>query len=187
MTKLVAIFMLTVFSFNLGGYQILYNYIARRSDALLEKTLDLNNYNEEELVMIKQPVNLPYYSNSREFQRIDGEVEMDGIRYKYVKCRIYNDSLEMLCIPNKCKMIIERSKNEYTRAAFDFQQDDPHKKTGLQSTYSKKSLGDYEEQNPSMFTCGLKFLSNNYILVNSVFAQSLFFTTMEHPPEVIMA
>lgn len=183
MRKLVAIFMLAIFAFNVAGYQVIYNYMAAKADAGLELALDQNNYNDEDLVTIKQPTNLPYYTNSKEFQRIDGEVEMDGVKYKYVKCRIYNDSLEMLCIPNKSKMQIEQSKNDYAKVAHDFQQDNGKKKSGSDNKSFQKSLSEYEEQPLLSIDCGSKLLVNNYVLVNSVFEENRYFTTEEHPPD----
>ena len=187
MRRLIAIFILAIFAFNVAGYQLIYNYMAAKSDAGLELAIDQNNYNSEELISIKQPTNLPYYTNSSAFQRIDGEVEVDGVKYKYVKCRIYNDSLEMLCIPNKSKMQIEQSKNNYAKVAHDFQQDTNKKKSGSDNKFSQKSLSEYEEQSLISIDCGSKLLINNYVLVNSVFEENRYFTTEEHPPDSIQS
>ena len=182
MKKIVAIFMLAVFTFNVAGYQLVYNYLSNKSDKNLELALDRNNYRDEELITIKQPTNLPYYNDSKDFQRVNGEVEMDGVKYKYVKCRVYNGVLEMLCIPNKAKMEIEQSKNDYAKVAHDFQQNDTQKKDGSQKSF-QKSLNEYEEQSIIIIDCGSKFVSNNYVLVKSVFEENHYFTTVEQPPD----
>jgi hypothetical protein len=183
MRKLVAIFMLGIFTFNIAGYQLVYNYMASRSDAALELTLDDKGYNESDLISIKQATNLPYYTNNETFQRIDGEVEIDGIQYKYVKSRIYNDSLEMLCIPHRAKMKIEQSRNDYAKGAHDFQQNDTQKKSGSKTESFQKNLSEYEEQILLSLNNDSKLLKNNYVLVNSVFEKTLFFTTVEQPPD----
>jgi len=175
--------MLGIFAFNTAGYQLLYNYMSNRSDAALENALDEKGYNESDLISIKQPTNLPYYTNNETFQRIDGEVEIDGIKYKYVKSRIYNDSLEMLCIPHLAKMKIEQSRNDYAQGAHDFQQNDTQKKSGSKTDSFQKSLSEYEEQVLLSLNCDSKLLTNNYVLVNSVFEKALFFTTVEQPPD----
>ena len=178
MRKLVAICMLSIFTFNIAGYQLVYNYMASRSDAALELALDEKGYNESDLISIKQPTNLPYYTNNETFQRIDGEVEIDGIQYKYVKSRIYNDSLEMLCIPHHAKMKFEESRNDYAQAAHDFQQNSK-KKAGSESKSFQKVLSEYEELAVLSLNSDSKLLTNNYVLVNSVFEKTLFFTTVE--------
>lgn len=76
---------------------ILEDHASRR----LEARLDRQQYDESQLTLIKVPVtDLAYANTSTEFQRTDGSIEIDGVPYKYVKCRLANDSLEMLCIPN---------------------------------------------------------------------------------------
>ncbi len=179
--------MLAVFTFNIAGYNLLYNYMAKQSDTALEQALDRQDYNESQLISIKQPTNLPYYTNSKDFQRIDGEVEIEGIKYKYVKCRIYNDSLEMLCIPNKAKMQIEQRKADYAKVAHDFQQTDTQKKSGEQHKSFQKSLSEYEEVHTQLFNRNSIELSTLYVLVNSVFEKTNFHSTAEQPPEVVTA
>jgi|GEM_PF-265365 len=186
MRKLVAIFMLAVFTFNIAGYQLVYNYLSHKSDKTLELALDADNYSDEDLLVFKQPTHLPYYNNSSEFKRIDGEVMIDGVRYKYVKCRVYNGNLEMLCIPNKAKMQIEQSKNDYAKGANDFQQGSPEKKDGSQKTY-QKSISEYEEQSLITIDCGSHLISTSYVLVQSVFEENHYFTTVEQPPDAAKA
>lgn len=186
MRKLVAIFMLAVFAFNVAGYQLLYNYLSNRSDKNLEASLDENNYSDAELITIKQPTNLPYYNDSKDFQRVNGEVEIGGIKYKYVKCRVYNGNLEMLCIPHKEKMQIEQSKNDYAKRANDFQQNNTGKKDGSQKSF-QKSISEYEEQSLLTIDCGSKLISTSYVLVKSVFEENHYFTTVEQPPDAAHA
>ena len=183
MRKLAAIALLTIFTFNMVGYQLVYNYMANRSDAALEMALDNKQYSDAELVSIKQPTNLPYYTNNKNFQRIDGEVEIEGVQYKYVKCRIYNDSLEMLCIPNKSKMQIEQSKNDYAKVAHDFQQDNKEKKSGSNQKSFQKQGTEYEEL--------LSFVANGQIFIKHVPHSSFdtliesqrYYSTAEQPPD----
>jgi hypothetical protein len=186
MRKLVAIFMIAVFTFNVAGYQLFFNYISNKADKNLELALDRDNYKDEDLITIKQPTNLPYYTDSKDFQRIDGEVEIDGVKYKYVKCRIYNGHLEMLCIPHKAKMQIEQTKNDYAKVANDFQQNDTQKKDGQNKSF-QKSLSEYEEQSFITIDRGSHLLTTNYVLVQSIFEESHFFTTVEQPPDAAHA
>lgn len=157
--------------------------MASLSDEALEQKLDDKDYNEADLISIKLATNLPYNTNNKTFQRVDGEVEIAGIKYKYVKSRIYNDSLEMLCIQHTAKMKIEQSKNNYVQNTNDFQQDNTKKKSGPESKAYQKSLSDYEEH-------ALPNLINIAALVKKKFARfySLpetkhYFNTVEQPPD----
>ena len=114
MKQLAAILLLGIFSFNLFGYRLVASFLEKQENIKMELALDENNYEDHQLISIKQPTNLPYYQNSKTFQRIDGEIEIEGVYYKYVKCRIYNDSLEMLCIPtNKWKIVFHCRCSNY--------------------------------------------------------------------------
>ena len=157
--------------------------MANHSDAALELALDTKAYNEEDLISIKQPINLPYYSNSPTYQRIDGEVEMNGIKYKYVKCRIYNDSLEMRCIPNKAKMKIEQYKSDYANFAHDFQQDTNKKKSGNENKSFQKSLSEFEELTQAVTNNSAIIILNTFISFNSLVENKHYFNTVEQPPD----
>jgi hypothetical protein len=143
MKQAAAIFLLGIFSFNIFGYRFVYDYLAANSDISLQWSLDNNEYDEADLLTIKQPVNLPYYTNSQNFQRLDGEVNIEGTIYKYVKCRIYKDSLEMLCIPHLSKMKIENSKEEFFKMVNDYQQAGNKKKDPATQKVFKSIMNEY--------------------------------------------
>jgi hypothetical protein len=91
--------------FNWLGYRLLTNILEERASLRLEARLDRQQYDESQLISIKVPVtHLAYYNTSAGFERTNGTIEVNGIPYNYVKCRLYNDSLEMLCIPNAVKL-----------------------------------------------------------------------------------
>jgi hypothetical protein len=183
MRKIAAILLLCIFTFNIVGYQLVYNIFSQQSDATLELALDQDKYNDNELISIKQPTNLPYYSNSKSFSRIDGEIEMDGITYKYVKCRIYNDSLEMLCIPHVAKMKIQQSKQDYAKIANDFQQDNSKKKTDSNSKSFQKQLSEYEELQHDCKSPVIITLNSKFAPTNTSIEIKHFFNTVEQPPD----
>lgn len=186
MKKLTAILLLTIFTFNMMGYQLVYNYLAGKSDAALELALDAKEYNDNELISIKQPTNLPYYNNTNEFQRIDGEVVVAGIKYKYVKCRIVDGMLEMLCIPNTAKMKIEQSKNDYAKFAHDFQQDN-NKERKSDSKAAQKQLSEYEELTVTALQSIAVQHNQTYSVFNTGTENKHYFTTVEQPPDASKA
>jgi hypothetical protein len=82
-----------------------------RSDKQMVAQLDDHLYNESELIEIKVALHLPYLSNQENYIRYDGEIEIDGIQYNYVKRKIQHDTLFLKCLPNitKTKLYAERS------------------------------------------------------------------------------
>lgn len=113
----------------------------------MEVKLDQDKYNESELISVKAHYPLPYIVNSSNFERWNGEVNIDGIVYKYVKRRFINDSIEFLCIPDHRSMQLQTAKDNFFRLANDLQQNQSNKKSDHNSIPSFKSvLSEYCEE-----------------------------------------
>jgi hypothetical protein len=185
MKKLAAILLLLIFMFNLFGYRLFVSCMVNNANQSLETALDKNDFNEEDLISIKTPINLPYYNNSSVFSRAYGEVEMNGVLYTYVKSRIYNDSLEMLCIPNRAKQQLLNSKDDFTHVVFDLQKDAGKKSSNSGKNFSfVKLLGEYDKS----ADCELNISNVQMALKNSSYynanAGVLHKTTVEQPPDI---
>lgn len=90
----------------------------------LEASLDNNQFDDAQLVELKVPINLPYQTNWSDFQRCDGEIEIEGILYKYVKRKVANDTLYLMCIPNTKIMRLETVKNDLIKMSNGIMQND---------------------------------------------------------------
>ena len=183
MKRLSAILLLGIFSFNIFGYRIVASFLESQQNLQMELAIDGNEYAESQLISIKQPTNLPYYTNSFDFHRIDGEVNIDGIIYKYVKCRIYNDSLELLCLPNTGKMKIQAAKADFSKMASDFQQSNHKKKSNADTKSPQKTISEYEEHFTAIAFNTIPFLINHTIQPHSL-VSTLFTKLVEQPPEM---
>lgn len=183
--KLAAILLSTMFLFNWFGYQILTNYMENKADVQLESKLDNNDYKEQDLISIKVPTHLPYYNSSNSFERTDGEIEINGVVYKYVKKRFYNDSLELLCVPNVSKMKIKEANNEFAKLANDFQQLGK-KKQNQHSTNSIKPVNAeyFQHYFGISLACNHPvFIVKTSIAYSPVFLRSVFYSPQEQPPD----
>jgi len=183
MKQLAAILLLGIFSFNIFGYKLVALFLESKLDEKMELALDENNYADQELISIKQPINLPYYQNSKTFERVDGEIEIAGVYYKYVKCRIYNDSLELLCIPNAGKMKILEAKVDFSKMASDFQQNNNKKKSNSDSKSFQKTISEFEEEQSTNLASNVTSAARNYLLLNSLFINEPFTSSVDQPPD----
>lgn len=150
----------------------------------MEIAFDNNNYSDEQLITIKKANNLPYYTNSPTYQRVDGDVEIDGVYYKFVKCRIYNDSLELLCIPNTGKMMIQAAKADFSKLAAEYQQNAEKKKSQSPVKSFQKVLSDYEAFEQQVIHYSYTRPLSNYTFNNSPFLNTGFLQTAEQPPDL---
>ncbi len=86
-------------------------------------SLDKNNYNEHDLVLIKFALHIPYIQSNSSYERCDGVVEFNGVQYNYVKRKVVNDTLYMYCIPNLQKTEIANIQNNYSMQVADHSTD----------------------------------------------------------------
>ena len=138
MKKLAAILLLLILAFNWYGYRLLSAYLEHEAAAEMEVRLDLHHYNDEELIEFRVPLNLPYQTNWKEFERFDGEVEIAGVHYKYVKRKVEDGQLVVLCIPNETKMKLQTARDEFFKLVNDLSQ--PAKKSDKSNPGVYKSL-----------------------------------------------
>src|SRR5687768_9191109 len=121
MKRAAAILLLIIFLFNWFGYRLLSDYLQHRADTQLESQLDQHQYNEASLIEIRIPLNMPYQNVSSDFERYDGEIEYNGIHYKYVKRKVANGELVLLCLPNENRMRLLNARDEFFKLVNDLQ------------------------------------------------------------------
>jgi hypothetical protein len=133
--------------FNWFGYRLVSNYFDQKAANHMVRLIDENNYNESELVSVKMPINLPYYSNNPKFERVEGEMQINGIVYQYVARRVYNDSLEIKVLPNQDRIQIKNAKESFDKLASDFEQKLTDKKSvPINNSSAKVIIFDYINQ-----------------------------------------
>jgi len=145
MKKVAAILLMGILLFSWYGYRLVSSYLEDKANRQLEARLDQDRYDESELISIKVPsTHLSYYNSSTQFERVDGQIEVGGVQYKYVKRRLFNDSLELLCIPNHAAMSLQTARNQFFQLVNDIQQHNGQSKKADHSTSKSFSPTDYE-------------------------------------------
>jgi hypothetical protein len=185
MKRIAAILLMGILFFNWYGYKLLSSYLEDRADRRLEASLDEDRYDESQLISIKVPSShLSYYNSNAQFERVDGQIEVGGIQYKYVKRRLYNDSLELLCIPNHDAMKLQTARNQFFQLVNDIQQHNS-KKSGSHHTAKGFSPSDYETV-PGVTMSQLYAAVNLPAIQDQVPSISTsYHFTVEQPPDVL--
>lgn len=102
------------------------------------------------------PLHLPYMSNWSKYERIDGEIEFDGVHYNYVKRKVTNDTLYLLCLPNKTKSELYSSFYDYAEKVNDIPSDKqdgtPVVKKGSLFTEYNQPIAAYQFVNDAVVT-----------------------------------
>ena len=187
--KVAALFFITLFLFNLFGYRLVVQYMQQKASAQLEARLDKNLYNDSQLIELKVPMHLPYQTNWSAYQRFDGEIEVDGITYKYVKRKVADDTLYLMCIPNTKKMNLETAKNDFFKLTNDLTQNNNSKKSDNSKNISFKTLqGEYDEYTFALNSFDLfSDNMNSWPCLNSEKLISSPHVSPEQPPDIIGA
>jgi hypothetical protein len=180
--KLAAILLIGVFFFNWFGFRLLTDFMQHRADQRLEAKLDRNDYDEAQLLEMRVPLNMPYQTASSGFERIDGEIEIEGIHYKYVKRKIENGELVLLCLPNQAKMRIQSARDEFFKLVNDLQNPLQNKNSQPAASY-KSPVTEYWQQQNDWVIQAFEGMTHHYVGLVASIPASPVLNTPAQPPE----
>jgi hypothetical protein len=170
--------MLSIHLFNLSGYTLLFDYFIQRSDEQLIHQLETHQYNDHELVEVKIALHTPYLSSWSNYERVNGEAEVNGIYYTYVKRKIHNDTLYLLCLPNKNKTQLNAARIDYASKV----QDVP---ANTKNTFKKNPAGFEYQQPVAQFTVRTTTTTTRQPFHHpAISASQAFVSGPYHPPRV---
>lgn len=152
--------------FNTVGYRFAFSILEKKSTQQLDLTIDEGKYKVQHLIEIKIPLNMPYFSD-KEYEAAYGETEIDGTHYQYVKRKVSNNTLYLLCLPNDDKTSLITAKNNIEKNNSDVTNNKSEKKgsypsltKSLQQEYIKTNF-EYQLQNELSIITDLPKISNN--------------------------
>lgn len=185
MKKIAAILLICVLLFNWYGYRFVISYLQKKADGQLEARLDVNDYNEAELLEIRIPLNMPYQNSSSSFERHYGEINLDGKVYTYVKRKVEDGCLVLKCIPNNVKQEIKKAGNVLFTINNGLDQEQNGKNNSPLSNIFKNIAADFDDD---FFNCNLNAVQDitmNSLRNGSSFFKSISLPVSEQPPEVL--
>jgi hypothetical protein len=146
----------------------------------IETQVDKEQYSEDELISIKTTLNLPYYTSSAEYERAYGSINIDGQDYEYVKRRVYNDTLELLCIPNGAKTKLQSINNDLAKTSAGGGASTPDKKS---HTVLKIALPDFCQSTRTYLTSFVSNTKQDYYSSNTLISLAGYTSRQERPPQ----
>lgn len=176
--KVSAVLLLILFIFNAGGYRVLISYQQEKEDFEFAKALDRGNYNDEDLVAVKVPLNLPYQTGSENFVRVNGEINWNGQVYNYVKRKVINDTIVLLCIKHETKSELQQIVNDY----FGNINDLPGKDSNKKPLIYRQIVSDYDTYS-FLATGGFSRSGNDFSLHHPVVLKYQYIPVKGEPPK----
>ena len=154
--------------FNLVGYRWLFSAIENKATANLEQKISTGEYSDEQLVEIRIPLNMPYYSD-KDYENVYGETDFNGEHYRYVKRKVSGNTLYLLCLPNKEKTNIAKAENEFTKAVNDVpasRQGSQQKDNFIKLLTSEFKISESIINENNFSSLSLQFISRNTAVTN---------------------
>jgi hypothetical protein len=177
--KIAAILLLALMVFNLAGYRWLFSAIENKATAQLEQKISTGQFTEDQLVEIRIPLNLAYYSD-QDYEEVYGETDFNGEHYRYVKRKVSGNTLYLLCLPNKEKTDIVKAKNEFAKAVNDI----PSNESSQQKiSFIKLLTTEFKVTETSVNENIFSSLSLQFINRNAAVADQFTPLTDAQPPE----
>jgi hypothetical protein len=182
--KIAAILLICLLLFNWYGYRFVTSYLQKKADHQLEARLDVNDYNESQLIEIRVPLNMPYQNNWGEFERHYGEIEISGKIYTYVKRKIEDGNLVLKCIPNTAKQDLKNADNILFTAnnGLDQEQNNSKGNSPLANIF-KTIFSDYDNYSLNYNLKPAADLQNGSGQQGDFLFNSAFLPVAEQPPE----
>ncbi len=119
MKRTVAILLLLVMFFNIGGYYLVFWGLRSHYSIALIKQLDQDQYSLSETIELKIPLSLPYPLQQNGYERINGEFDYKNQQYKLVKQKIESDTLYVVCIKDQKDQKLQHAMNDFTKVSHD--------------------------------------------------------------------
>lgn len=183
--KLSAILLLALFLFNIAGYRVAFYFLQQYADQQMTASLENDSYDESELITVTIPISLPYYNDWSDFERVDGEVVYEGVIYKYVKRKVCQGQLVLLCIPDQKRTDIASAKDAFFKYSQDLMQHQNDHKSPNSKVVEYQPINDFQQHLISyLITTPITSIQQNQHTPLSVALSSSPHLSPEHPPQV---
>lgn len=131
--------------FNMVGYRFVFVMLDNIASEKQDAKLDAGQYVEANLIEVRVPLNMPYQERVTEFERLYGEMTVDGVVYTYVKMKVDHNELILKCIPDVNRQQIKNSENNLAKANSSQDMDNNGKKHN--TSFNKNTISDYDNKN----------------------------------------
>jgi hypothetical protein len=111
--------MLALFLMNMLGLYGVFLGVQFKYGQDVAQNLDDNRYAGADEMTFKVPLTLPYYADSREYERVRGEFEVEGEVYQLVKQKLLHDTLYIVCVKDHGSKKIKQALADYVKTFTD--------------------------------------------------------------------
>ncbi len=180
-----AIFLIGILSFNWYGFDLWVKIQENRYDEQLELAFDNNTYDTSQIIELDSKIVLPYVADWKDFERVDGEVLIEGVYYKFFERKYENGRIIYRCIPNTDKIKLHHSRSIFFELMNEMQAASNHQKPASGTLTVKKTISDYELQRSPGLNCSIKEFFPAELAYLAIKLTDVFFSVSSPPPEIV--
>lgn len=129
MKRLLSIGLIALLLFNTMGYYVVFVGMQMQAQRDMEQRLDGENLDGEELFTIKIPINLSYWQNMPDYERVNGRFEHNGEFYTLFKQKVENDTLQVVCIKDHAEKKLFTQLSQTVKWVLGSDNSSSHQKT----------------------------------------------------------
>lgn len=115
MKRAISILLLFLTGLNTIGYYGILLLTKRELARQIVEKIDENASEMNGNLILKIPVPLPYLIDSEEYERAEGEINYEGEVYRFIKRRLYRDTLYIVCVRDARGTAVENLISEYSK------------------------------------------------------------------------
>lgn len=119
MRKAVSILLVFLLLFNALGFYGLLQGLKYKNTLDLVRRLDNQQYSKDETVTFKLPFTVPYQLSSNGYERVDGQIQIEGEYYRLVEQKLSRDTLYIVCIKDHDSNRIMQALGDYVKTFTD--------------------------------------------------------------------
>lgn len=100
MKKIIAITLLALHLFAIGGPVLLQQIASYRAERIFNERIARGLYNVNDLTEVVIPANMPNIADWPTYENVTGKIQFQNNCYNYVKMRLTRTAIYLQCIPN---------------------------------------------------------------------------------------
>ncbi|CAN5298208.1 hypothetical protein BH09BAC3_BH09BAC3_18550 [soil metagenome] len=177
MRKAIALFFLFIITLNIAGYYLVFEGWKYHND--LSWSFDETDSNGHEII-IEIPLNIPYATQVKEWEKADGQFEYHGEMFRMVKQKITLDAVFIACVKDSKANLINQQQEDLAQA-FSDKPVDAKQSVKSFTGFIKEYLSNVVSVKPSVVGWSSE-------VAHAIAPQSLipsFSASIVHPPERI--
>lgn len=180
MKKIVSITFAVLLLFNWIGYRFVFDYLQHHADVKLDYRIENKQYTSNELLVLEVPIQLPYSPHQTTFEKVSGEILLNGVLYKYVERKIEDGKVILKCIPNQQKQQVVNARDQFMHLVNEMNTD--HSSSKQKNNFSIKHLVSDFETHPLITLNFLYTQEKFYALFSDTNLYIGFIKGIERPP-----